>query len=149
VLASSKRPRSIADLARACSWLLANGEPHKSKVDRVMRRLKDDQLIKRVRGRKYQLTDKGRKEAGLDDDDDNDEIEKTIEDRSGAVSEKPFHALRGMKQRNTVPCAFCGQTGDVYKFADGRVPKGKRHYADLHLEHAEPFFTGQPKPKKT
>jgi hypothetical protein len=29
-----------------------------------------------------------------------------------------------MKQRETVPCAYCGRTGEVYKFADGRLPKG-------------------------
>jgi hypothetical protein len=110
----------------------------------VIARLKADQLVMRVRGRKYRLTDKGRNELGADDD---DEITKTVEDRCGAVgSKKPFHALRGMKQGATVPCAFCGKTGDVYRFADGRQPKGQRHYADLHPEHAEPFFTGQPKP---
>jgi DNA-binding PadR family transcriptional regulator len=147
VALAGKKPLSIADLAQRCGWLLANGEPHKSKTDRILRRLQTDGLVKRVRGRKYRLTDKGRQELG---DDDDDEITKTVEDRSGAAgSKKPFHALRGMKQRATVPCAFCGKTGDVYRFADGRQPKGQRHYADLHPEHAEPYFTGQSKPKDT
>jgi DNA-binding PadR family transcriptional regulator len=145
VALAGKKPLSIADLAQRCGWLLANGEPHKSKIDRILRRLQTDGLVKRVRGRKYRLTDKGRQELGAADD---DEITKTVEDRSGAVgSKKPFHALRGMKQRETVPCAYCGRTGDVYKFADGRLPKGQRHHADLHAEHAEPFFTGQPTPE--
>jgi hypothetical protein len=136
---SSDPDRSIADLARACGWLLAGGEPHKSKLDRVLNRLRVAKLIKKVRGRHWRLTDEGRK---LIDDDE------AIEDRSGAVgSKKPFHALRGMKQRPTVPCAYCGRTGDVYKFADGRIPKGQRHLSDLHEDCAEAYFTGRPKPQ--
>jgi hypothetical protein len=131
--------RSVADLARACGWLLANGEPHKSKIDRVLTRLRIAKLAKKVRGRRWRLTDEGRKLVEQDDE--------TIEDRSGAVgSKKAFHALRGMKQRNTIPCAYCGRTGDVYKFADGRLPKGQRHHADLHEGCAEDFFNGKPKP---
>jgi hypothetical protein len=139
---AGKKPLSVAELAQRCGWLHADGTPYKSKVQRVIARLKVDQLVMRVRGRKYRLTEKGRKELGADDD---DEITKTVEDRSGAVSNKPFHALRGMKQRDTVPCVYCGKTGDVYKFADGRLPKGQRHHADLHEGCAEDFFTGKPK----
>src|SRR5262249_15615805 len=145
------KPLSIADLARACGWLLASGEPHKSKVDRVLKRLQADKLAKRVRGNKYRLTPEGQKEAD-DDDEGYDEVEKRVEDRGGATGKKPFHALRGMKQRPTVPCAYCGETSDidtwghVYRFADGRQPKGKRHHADLHEGCAEAYFTGQPKP---
>jgi len=142
---NSKKPLSIADLARACGWFFANGEPYKSKVQRVIDRLLKDKLVRRVRGRRYRLTDEGRK---VGDDADDDEMERTVEDRSGAVSKKPFHALRGAKHRPTVPCAFCGKTGDVYGFADGRQPKGKRHHAALHADCAEPFFTGKPKPEK-
>jgi hypothetical protein len=141
----STKMRSIADLARACGWLLANGDPHKSKVDRVLARLKAAKpaLIRQERNRRWRLTEEGRKAGGLDDD----EAETTVEERSGAVgSKKAFHALQGMKQRPTVPCAFCGQMGDVYKFADGRLPKGQRHHADLHEGCAEAFFTGKPKP---
>jgi hypothetical protein len=139
----STKEHSIADLARACNWMLANGEPHKSKVDRVLRRLLDTKLAKRVRGRRYRLTPDGKNFLEQEERDD-DEV---VEDRSGAVgSKKPFHPLRGMKQRPTVPCAYCSQTGDVYKFADGRLPKGERHHADLHADCAEPYFTGQQKP---
>jgi hypothetical protein len=60
-------------------------------------------------------------------------------DRSGAV-----YALQGMKQPETVPCAYCGQTGDVYQFADGRLPKDRRQYSALHAGCAEAFFTGLP-----
>jgi len=137
---NSNPDRSVADLARACKWMLTTGEPHKSKVERVLTRLRIAKLIKKVRGRRWRLTDEGRKLLNEHDD-------ETVEDRSGAIgSKKAFHALRGMKQRPTVPCTYCGQTGDVYKFADGRLPKGQRHHADLHEGCAEPFFTGQPKP---
>jgi hypothetical protein len=132
---AGKKALSIADLARACGWAFANGEPYKSKVQRVIARLQADKLVKVIRGRRYRLTDEGRKAAGEDD-----KTETTIEDRAGAVgSKKAFHALRGMKQRPTVPCAFCGQTGDVYKFADGRQPKGQRHHADLRRLHGGVF----------
>jgi hypothetical protein len=138
-----KKVLSIADLARACRWLLANGEPYKSKVDRVITRLLATKLVKRVRGNKYRLTDEGKKLLTQDEDDD-----ETVEDRGGAAgSKKAFHALRGMKQRQTVSCAFCGQTGDVYQFADGRQPKGKRHHSALHEGCAEDYFTGRPKPQ--
>jgi len=138
---AGKKALSIADLARACNWTLTNGELYKSKVQRIIQRLQTDRLVKRVRSNKYRLTDEGRK---IDTDDEDD----TIENRSGAVgSEKPFHPLRGMKLRPTVPCAFCSQTGDVYQFADGRRPKGQRRHSALHEGCAEPFFTGKQKPQ--
>jgi DNA-binding MarR family transcriptional regulator len=141
----AKNPkRSVADLARACGWLLINGEPHKSKVDRVLKRLQADKLVKRVRGKHWRLTPEAEKML------EEEEEEQQAEDRSGArggMKAQPFHALRGMKQRPTVPCAYCGTTGEVYKFADGRLPKGQRHHADLHAGCAEPYFTGKRKPK--
>jgi DNA-binding MarR family transcriptional regulator len=141
----AKNPkRSIADLARACGWLLADDEPHKSKVDRVLKRLQADKLVKRVRGKHWQVTDAGKELL------EEEEEEERAEDRSGAPGGKkvkPFHALRGMKQRPTVPCAYCGTTGEVYKIADGRVPLGQRHHADLHAGCAEAYFTGKPSPK--
>jgi hypothetical protein len=141
-------PLSIADLARACGWLLVNGEPHKSKTHRVLERLVKDKLVRKVRGRRYRLTEDGRK--AIEGDDDDDEAEITAEERGGAPGgkkAKPFYALKGMKQRDTVPCVYCGRTGDVFKFADGRQPKGQRHHAELHEGCAEAYFTGQPKPK--
>jgi len=53
---------SMAAWARACGWLLANGEPQKSKVHRLLTELKNEKLVKHVR-RKWQLTDAGKKEA--------------------------------------------------------------------------------------
>src|SRR5262249_33636599 len=98
----NKKALSIADLARACGWLLTNGEPHKSKVDRVMTRLLATKLVKRVRGRHYKLTEEGKNI--LNQTNDKDEV---IENRSGATSSsKPFHALWGAKQRPTIPCAY-------------------------------------------
>jgi len=142
LLAQVNGKRSVADLARACGWILPSGDPHKSKVDRVIRRLQHDRLVKPVRGRHWQLTDEGKKLLKQDDEEDE------VADRGGAVgSKKSFLALRGMKQRPTVPCAYCGQTGDVYQFADARLPKGKRHHSALHEGCAEPFFTGRPKPQ--
>jgi AAA domain len=135
--------RSVADLARACGWLLANGEPHKSKTYRVLERLEDAKLIKKVRGRHWHVTKEGNEAL-----EDNGNVDETVADRSGAVSsKKPFHALRGMKLRPTIPCAYCGKTGDIYQFADGRLPKGQRHHSALHEGCAEPFFTGKPSPK--
>jgi len=141
---SGPKPLPIADLARICDWLLANGKPHKSKTFRVLDRLVKEKLVKKVRGRRYRLTEEGRKIINTDDEDD--EIETTIEDRGGVVSKKPFHALKGMKQGPTVPCAYCSRTGDVFGFADGRQPKGQRHYAHLHEGCAKDLFTGKPKP---
>jgi len=146
LLAQVNGKRSIADLAHACGWMLPSGDPHKSKVDRIIRRLQNQKpaLVKMVRGRRYQLTDEGKKLLKQDEDDD-----EVINDRSGAAgSKKAFHALRGMKQRPTVPCAYCGQTGDVYQFADARLPKGQRHHSALHEGCAEPFFTGRAKASK-
>jgi hypothetical protein len=136
--------RSVADLARACGFILGTGEPHKSKVKRTIDRLVAAKLAKAGRGG-WVLTEEGHKAAKkiLDDE------EEILEDRGGATGsnkEQPFYALRGEKSRPTVPCAHCGQTGDVYKFVDGRVPKDKRRYMDLHEYCAEPYYTGKPRP---
>jgi hypothetical protein len=41
--------RSFAELATVCSWLTSKGEPHKSKVDRAMKRLAADKLVAKKR----------------------------------------------------------------------------------------------------
>jgi hypothetical protein len=92
--------------------------------------------------RRWQLTDEGKK---FQDKEENE----TVADRGGATGKKAqneFYAIRGQKRGPTVPCAFCGQIGDVHEFADGRQPKGKRHPSALHENCAEPYFTGKPKP---
>jgi DNA polymerase len=53
---------SIAELAEAMGWILGNGDPHKSKVARVLKRLEKAKLMKNERG-KWDLTEKGEKLA--------------------------------------------------------------------------------------
>jgi hypothetical protein len=54
--------RSVAKLATACEWLTSKGEPHKSKVDRTMKRLSADKLVKKTRDT-WMLTEAGKKAA--------------------------------------------------------------------------------------
>lgn len=56
--------RSVADLARACGWTSPNGEPHKSKVHRVLERLSKvkPKLVAKGRDR-WALTEAGKKSA--------------------------------------------------------------------------------------
>jgi hypothetical protein len=54
--------RSIAQLANACGWKLHNGDPHKSKVDRVMKRLKEAGLVRKHRDI-WRITEAGKKAA--------------------------------------------------------------------------------------
>lgn len=54
--------QSVAQLATACGWLTSKGEPHKSKVDRTMKRLTADKLVTKKRGT-WMLTDAGKKAA--------------------------------------------------------------------------------------
>ena len=54
-----KPGKSIADLAKACGWLTSSGEPYKSKVQRVLKRLEKDKLVAIKRGI-YALTDAGK-----------------------------------------------------------------------------------------
>jgi AAA domain len=53
---------SIAELAGLMGWTLKSGAPHKTKVARVLKRLKDAGLMKKERG-KWDLTPKGEKLA--------------------------------------------------------------------------------------
>jgi hypothetical protein len=58
----NNRP-SIADVARELGWNFANGDPYKSKVQRVVDRLikgRKPPLISQTRGEKYQLTEAGK-----------------------------------------------------------------------------------------
>jgi hypothetical protein len=50
---------SVADLADAVGWKVGAGAPHKSKVDRVLRRLKTEKLVEQRRG-KWGLTKAGK-----------------------------------------------------------------------------------------
>jgi hypothetical protein len=55
--------RTQRDLARACGFMLANGEPHISEVQRVAGRLKTARLVKTGRGERWKLTDEGESTA--------------------------------------------------------------------------------------
>jgi hypothetical protein len=54
--------QSIAQLATTCEWITSKGEPHKSKVDRTMKRLSADKLVTKKRDT-WTLTDGGKKAA--------------------------------------------------------------------------------------
>jgi hypothetical protein len=56
--------KSIADLAKACTWLTPGGEPYKSKVQRVLKRLEKDKLVATKRG-VATLTDSGKTAANI------------------------------------------------------------------------------------
>jgi AAA domain len=54
--------QSLADLANACGWRTSTGEPYKSKVQRVLKRLEKDKLVATKRG-VATLTDAGKAAA--------------------------------------------------------------------------------------
>ena len=58
---SLDRP-SVAEIARNLAWFFQDGSPDKSKVQRCIKSLKDEGMIKIVRGH-YELTDLGVKEV--------------------------------------------------------------------------------------
>lgn len=59
-----KQPKmSMADIAEACGWKSSNGKPAKSKVFRIIDRLRKEKLVVRERGGQNTLTDKGRGEV--------------------------------------------------------------------------------------
>jgi hypothetical protein len=137
--------RSHRDLARVCKFTLANGEPYVSKVQRVAGRLAKTRLIKPGRGEHWKLTDEGENTAKkLKDAED----EQRVEDRSGALSSRPFVAVRGSKCGKNVPCIHCHVAdGNVFKIGDGRLGKSQRHSEALHEGCAEAWYTGQPGPE--
>ena len=132
--------RSHADLARACNFFFENGEPAKSRLQRTLKRLQQAKLIKPNRDQ-WALTEEGRAVAKKLHEDDEETV---IDDRCGAHSNKPFKAKVGQRCGPTVPCAQCGELGEVFKILDGRLPKGKGHSEALHQDCAEDFFTGKP-----
>jgi hypothetical protein len=42
--------QSIADLANACGWRTSSGDPYKSKIQRILKRLEKDKLVNTKRG---------------------------------------------------------------------------------------------------
>ena len=59
---ASGKSMSLADFAHALDWTLGSGQPYKSKVERVLKRLVKHGLIKKNRTG-YDLSDKGQKAA--------------------------------------------------------------------------------------
>ena len=57
-----KSGQSLGDLAKACNWLLPDGQPYKSKVTRTLKRLMEGKLVTLKRG-EHVLTDAGKKTA--------------------------------------------------------------------------------------
>lgn len=73
-LIHTHKTASIAEIATKAGFVLPDGRPYRSKVQRVMERLKASKLIYKYRGSKYRLTKKGCKVAGVRwEKDDNDD----------------------------------------------------------------------------
>jgi hypothetical protein len=72
-LLHADRRASFGSLARRAGFLFADGTPAKSKVQRVLDRLKMNKFIYRFRGNKYRLTKKGCKEIGVKWGDENED----------------------------------------------------------------------------
>jgi hypothetical protein len=58
---------SQSTLATKMGWKLHSGEPHKVRVGRCLKQLKDDKLINETRRGRYRLTDKGKTALRGDD----------------------------------------------------------------------------------
>ncbi len=117
--------RSMAELARACGWTWQTGEPAKSKVERVLKRLKTDKLVKLLRGR-WVLTSEGTKVRTKSPKADN--------------SRANFKPVKG-KRVQGVQCVHCAKAyGEVFNIRNGRVKKGKGE--PLHEGCAEAWFSG-------
>jgi AAA domain len=118
--------RSLANLARACDWVWQNGEPAKSKVERVLKRLKAAKLVNHFRGR-WELTSAGKKIRSKSSKTDNSR-------------RADFKPIKG-KRLQGVECVHCGKAyGEVFRIRNGRVKKGKSD--SLHEECAEAWFGG-------
>jgi hypothetical protein len=116
---------SMAELALACGWVWQTGEPAKSKVERVLKRLKTEKLVKSSRGR-WVLTSDGKKARGKGSNAD--------------ASRDAFQPIKG-KRVQGVGCVHCGKAyGAVFKIRNGRVKKGKGEA--LHEACAEAWFSG-------
>ena len=52
----------MAKMAETLNWSYSNGQPNKSRVDRIMKRLAKEKFVKKVR-EEWQLTKEGTKAA--------------------------------------------------------------------------------------
>jgi hypothetical protein len=140
---------SLADLARICGWTWGSGEPAKSRVERVLGRLKHDKFVNPVRGH-WELTAKGEKAAQATDGAKSEP--KTAAAPFRAVA-NPFRAIKG-KRLDDVPCCQCHQFAspsgerEVYKIRDGRIKGGPGSKAEaLHEGCAAAWFNPPAPPK--
>jgi len=62
VLMKEKPGLSLAEMAKALNWTYSNGEPHKTRVDRTLRKLQRQKFVKQDRDG-WQLTKEGEKVA--------------------------------------------------------------------------------------
>jgi hypothetical protein len=62
LLMQEKPGLSLAEMAKTLNWTYSNGEPHKTRVDRTLRKLKQQKLVKQDRDG-WQLTKEGEKIA--------------------------------------------------------------------------------------
>lgn len=72
-LLSVDKQASMASMARAAGWLRPDGAPNKTKVQRIIDRLKTDKLVYKFQGSKYRLTKKGARLIKVKWDDSDDE----------------------------------------------------------------------------
>jgi hypothetical protein len=117
--------RSLAELARATGWTWQSGEPAKSKVERVLARLKAARLVKDKRGR-FVPTEEGKEVAAKESQDA----------PKGSAKFQPIID----KHLDGVECVHCGREHDVFKIRDGRGKNGKAEA--LHKACAEAWFGG-------
>lgn len=105
--------QTIAGLATACRWLLQGGDPHKSKVDRIIKRLEDSRLVKKERD-KWELTEKGKSaaRATVVKDATAKEVKKHTEEKFRTV---------GKAAPGSVCVACHSAEGDVFKIKDGNA----------------------------
>ena len=81
--------RSWADLARACGFVLDNGEPYKSKVRRIADELQSNKLLKKTRGQRWTLTDQGRKAAEKLNDKARADVADKMADKIAELAAQP------------------------------------------------------------
>jgi hypothetical protein len=62
---------SFTALANRCGFVI-DGRPLKTKVSRLVQRLAEDKMLSKHRGGKYRLTQKGRREIGVESENDDD-----------------------------------------------------------------------------
>jgi hypothetical protein len=130
--------RSLAELARACAWFWITGEPAKSKVERVLGRLKADRLVRLLRG-EYVLTDEGKKAVKAAKG--NEKGDENGDERDDKPADTAFRSIIGQRVHGIECVHCCKEYGQVFRIRDGRVKNGRAEV--LHLHCAEAWFGGR------